>query len=53
MEQKKKEVLAKEHYDIKFLENEKGETGFEVIFKKKPLIPHTKSRIKQVLKEWI
>lgn len=29
-----KEVLAKEHYDIKFLENEKGETGFEVIFKK-------------------
>ncbi|MGV2911409.1 collagen binding domain-containing protein, partial [Bacillus safensis] len=27
-----KEVLAKEHYDIKFLENEKGETGFEVIF---------------------
>ncbi|KPN12685.1 adhesin [Bacillus australimaris] len=29
-----KEVLAKEYYDIKFLENEKGETGFEVIFKK-------------------
>lgn len=29
-----KEVLAKEHYDIKFLENEKGESGFEVIFKK-------------------
>lgn len=29
-----KEVLAKEHYDVKFLENEKGETGFEVIFKK-------------------
>ncbi|NEU52589.1 LPXTG cell wall anchor domain-containing protein [Bacillus altitudinis] len=28
-----KEVLAKEHYDIKFLENEKGESGFEVIFK--------------------
>lgn len=29
-----KEVLAKEDYEIKFLENAKGETGFEVIFKK-------------------
>lgn len=29
-----KEILSKEDYEIKFLENEKGETGFEVIFKK-------------------
>lgn len=47
-----KEVLAKEHYDIKFLENEKEKQASKS-FSKKPLIPHTKSRIKQVLKEWI